>query len=586
MRPGRFAGAANWYVTGIPIPDPRDDARFVTFGPLGADLSSSRGDSAVDSTDRLRAVPQEIPSVLRVTGLIILIFAGSGCRTTGAPPRASTPERAGAIHTTDRDSTRTATSSVIAASLDVPADDAASQAGAGAVTGASPPVGDGMDDLSGASLLTLAGLEQMALERNPTIQQAAALVQQQEGLTRQAGLYPNPTVGFVQNNASQAGQSQAAGVFLSQEFVTAGKLNLAQRAGRHDLVLRGWQTAAQEMRVRNDLRIRFYEAFGAQQAVLAAEELEQSAADGVQIAEELLEARRGSRPDVLQAEMQLSLARGTLRDARLRLQSAKRHLANVAGIHDLPDGPLTGDFEADVPDLDWDMSLRRLLDESPLLKSQAAELRAAQTEVQLARAQAVPNLTVQVVAQRDYGQNFNSVSSLVALPVPLFNRNQGNIINAEGILVQQQQEYERLRLALSDQLAASFRQYSSLRSDVARTRDEILPRAKENLELTTEAYRLGRLDFLRVVDARRTYFHARMSLIDALTELRKVVVEIEGLQLSGGLNPTEVGTALQTTPGTGGIGGAGARGVLLQQLQQQQNAAPRNLPGAIQAAEP
>lgn len=514
---------------------------------------------------------------------VLALFAALGCRAGGiAPaPTATRPNGPGDPFTDRRPGSEpefpvkvvSFTPGLCAAETIAgpipPAEDVAGES----ATKAIPADGSG---------ITLAALEELALGRNPTIPQAGALVRQQEGLTVQSGLYPNPTVGVVQNNATQAGQNQAVGVFVSQEFVTAGKLTLAQEAGRNDIVLRNWQLSAQEMRVVNDIRIRFYEALGAQDAVRAAEELERSSADGVQVAQELLDARRGGRPDVLQAEMQLSLAQGAVRDARFRLEAARRHLANAAGVGELSTAPLVGDLRGEIPELEWDASLQRLLENSPLLKSQESELHAARVEVDLARAQAVPNVTVQVVAQRDYGQNFSSVSSLVALPVPLFNRNQGNIVTAQGVLAQQQREYERLRLALSDQLAESFRRYSSLRSDATRLRDEVLPRAAENLELTTEAYRLGRMDFLHVVDARRTYFQSKTAEIDALTELHKTVVEIDGLQLSGGLNPTEVGTALQTTPGAGGTG---TRGVLLQQLEQQRGTGARNLPGAIQAAE-
>jgi cobalt-zinc-cadmium efflux system outer membrane protein len=256
-------------------------------------------------------------------------------------------------------------------------------------------------------------------------------------------------------------------------------------------------------------------------------------------------------------------------------------MANDAGVPDLPVAPLAGTLEDDVPDLDWDDSLRRLLANSPLLKAQEAEIRAAQLEVQVALAQAVPDVNVQVVAQRDHVQKFSSVSTLVALPVPLFNRNQGNIAAARGVLLQAQKEYERIRLALGDALAGSFRQYQTLRAQAGSLGEEILPQAKENLELTTAAYKAGRLDFLHVLNARQTYFQTNLARIDALTELHKVLAEIHGLQLTGGLNPTEVGTALQTTPGIT----TGVRGVILQQLQQQQKAGLRNLPGAVQGAE-
>src|SRR5262249_2438897 len=153
---------------------------------------------------------------------------------------------------------------------------------------------------------------------------------------------PNPTAGYLRTDADQPGQSQTAGVFLSQEIVTAGKLRLARAAGREEVEQRNWQVSAQQMRVLNDVAIRFYEALGAQQAVRAAADLERLAQEGVRVAEQLLEARQGSRPDVLQAEIQLSLVRSALYDAQARLRAAWQQLANIAGVPNLPAAPLAG----------------------------------------------------------------------------------------------------------------------------------------------------------------------------------------------------------------------------------------------------
>ncbi|HYT88957.1 MAG TPA: TolC family protein [Gemmataceae bacterium] len=447
-----------------------------------------------------------------------------------------------------------------------------------------PPANDSISPapVPGAMGLTLAELENLALANNPTIPQAAALVQQQQGLMRQASLYPNPTAGYVRTDPDQSGQSQTQGVFLSQEFVTAGKLRLARSAGQQEVQRSNWQLQAQRTRVLNDVRIRFFEVLGAQQAVLAAEELEALAVEGVQVAEQLLKAKQGSRPDVLQAEIQLSAVRTSLQGARYRQQAAWRQLANVAGVPALQPAPLAGSLEISIPDLEWQPSLEQLLAASPLLRAQQAEIRAAEYELKLARAQAIPNVNVQLVAERDHIEKFSTITTLVSLPIPLFNRNQGNIQSAEAVLLQQQREYDRIRLALTDQLAGSFRQYLTLRSQAARLQREILPKARENLDLTTQGYKLGRFDFMRVLSARQTYFQTKLAHIDALTELHKTAIEIIGLQLTGGLNPTEAGTALQSTPGAATTG---IRGVLLQQLQEQRGAASRNLPGAIQAGE-
>lgn len=332
--------------------------------------------------------------------LLVLLAAVVGCQTY---PMSRPP---------DPGSARTPPAGIPAATSDIlpcAASAPASAAATGTVAAANPesietlspprkddaPAGGCPLPLPGPGLqvLTLADLEQMALGNNPTLPQAGALVQQQEGLMVQAGLYPNPQAGYVRTDADQAGQSQTAGVFLGQEIITAGKLLLAVKAEKEDVQVRNWQLNAQQLRVLNDLRIRFCEVLGAQQAVQASKELVGLAEEGVSAAEKLLEAKQGTRPDVLQARMQLSLIRTSLQDAEYRHRSAWRHLTNIVGVPDLPPTPLAGRLEDGIPELDEKQSLQRLLTSSPLLKAQEAEIRAAEIEIKLARAQAVPNVS-------------------------------------------------------------------------------------------------------------------------------------------------------------------------------------------------
>jgi len=428
---------------------------------------------------------------------------------------------------------------------------------------------------------TLVELESLALRNNPTIRAAEALVMQQQGLLRQVTRYPNPTVGWVQSTPSQRSQGATQGAFVSQDIVTAGKLRVAGEAEKVEIQWRCWQLKAQIGRVVNDVRIRYYEALGAQHAMLAATELERLALADLKAVGQLLEAKQASRPDVLQAEIHLNAVRSTFQDARLRHQAAWRQLANIVGVPQLPPTALPDSLEDDRLQLDWQESLQRLLAESPVLRAQAAQVREAEIEIQLQKRLVIPNITAQVVIQRDYVKDFNQVSTLVSAPIPVFNRNRGNIINAQGLLRQQQQEYKRVQLALADQLATSIQQYLSARNQVDHLR-EILPRTQENLKLTTEAFQGGQsgYDLMRVLDAEQTYFQTKTSYIDALTSLRKLSIEISGLQLTGGLNPTEIGTALQ---GVAGVE-TGVRNVLLQQAQQQNAGTNRLLPGAVQSS--
>lgn len=433
---------------------------------------------------------------------------------------------------------------------------------------------------SSSNLLTLEATVTLALAYNPTIPQARSLVQQQNGTTVQAGLYPNPQVGYLRSDPDQPGKSRTSGAFLGQEIVTAGKLRLAQLASRYDVTLRSWQVTAQEQRVVNDVRVRFYEWVAAQEAYKVAKDLVSSANDGLRIANTMRDASIGTKPDVLQAQMQISNAEGALYDSELRIDAARQSLEAVVGTKLAACEP-KAEFDEDLPDLEWESSLERLLNESPLLKSQLAELQAARAEIQLSDAQAIPNINAQMVAQRDSTEKFSSIGTFVSIPAPIFNRNQGNRISSRAFYAQQVREYERIKLALADQLSVALRQYKSLQRGRQRLQLEILPKAEENLDLVTAAYKAGRMDFQRVVDARKFLFQAKMAKIETIADLQKTFVEIDGLQLSGALNPTEVGTAFQSTATSSN----GARSILSQQIQSSTNSTNRNLPGALQGGD-
>ena len=80
---------------------------------------------------------------------------------------------------------------------------------------------------------------------------------------------------------------------------------------------------------------------------------------------------------------------------------------------------------------------------------------------------------------------------------------------------------------------------------------------------------------LQLLTAQEAYFTTRLTQLEALVELRKAEVEIDGLLLTGGLNPAALGTALQSQAG------AGPRQGLLNQLRE--DSSRQILPPAFQA---
>ena len=433
---------------------------------------------------------------------------------------------------------------------------------------------------TGQATLTLQELEQLALANNPTIAQAAADVERERALYVQDGLYPNPLLGYLRNDASRSGQPRTDGVFVSQEFVTAKKLQKAQDVESQHYNSMTWQALAQRQRVLNDLYLRYFEVLGAQEAVRISERLKTVAEEGVTIADNLYRAKHGSKPDVLQSRIHLNSVKITLRESQNRHTAAWRHLAVIIGCPDLQSMPLEGQLALEAPALSFEDSWTQLQEMSPQLRSAQIELEAMKAELRLERAQPIPNVTAQVVAQYDHTNQFTSVSTLLAAPVPIYNRNQGNIMRALADIREAQAEVERVRLVLRDALTDSFNRYETTRYQVDQIDREILPDARENLSLVTAGYKHGEYSFLEVLNARRTYAQSYLAYVESLTELRKIMVEIDGLQLvGGGLNPPELGKAIQAQ-----VGG-NRRQAILNQLRQD-NATKQTLPGTVQSLTP
>jgi cobalt-zinc-cadmium efflux system outer membrane protein len=422
---------------------------------------------------------------------------------------------------------------------------------------------------------TLGELHELALSNNPTIGQAAASVDMARGIQKQVGLYPNPQLGYLRSDSNQGGATRTAGAFFGQEIVTRQKLKKAVDAEAWEVERGNLNYQAQTQRVLNDVQLRYLEVLGAQQSLQLANRLVQIAERGLSATEKLYEAKQVSKSDVLQARIQVKTVRITRKETEARLESAWHQLTNVIGCPDLKRAPVSGELlEGEVPEHDWNTTWTNLVANSPLLRAAEARSQHFQGQYQLEQANATPNLNLQIVAERDNAQQFSTLSTLISMPIPVINRNQGNIYRAAAETREAAGEIQRTKLALRDQLAETFRRYQTSKIQVQELKAEILPDAEENLQIANTAYRAAESSFLTVLTAQKTFFEVNLAYVDAWTELRKVSVEIDGLLLTGGLNPAELGTALQSQPG------GGQRRAILNQMQEGTN--NRLLPAALQ----
>lgn len=383
--------------------------------------------------------------------------------------------------------------------------------------------------------LTLNDLEAIATANQPSLRLAAARVAAARGRWIQAGLLPNPTTGYM---GSQIGDSDTAGQqggFISQELVTAHKLQLNRAAASQEIRALEREMFAQRLRVLTDVRLQYFEVLAAQNLMEISQELAGIGTKGLDAAESLFRGQEVGQTDVLQARIERNSSNLARQISQNRYRAAWRRLAAVVGMPELQPTNLHGQLDFASPEIRWDDAMGRLLASSPELAAAQSRFARATWLLERARVQAVPNVQAMVSAQHDNASGDDIANAQVGVAVPVFNRNQGGIREAQAQVVAARADVARAQLAIQERLAQEFRQYSNARQQVDIYRVSILPDAQANLDLAAKAYRAGVVPFLNQLTAQRTFSQVKIAYLESLLSLRRSEVMIEGLLLSNSL---------------------------------------------------
>lgn len=385
--------------------------------------------------------------------------------------------------------------------------------------------------------LTLAELEQLALAGNPSLRRAAAMVAAARGNALQAGLPPNPGVGYEGQQLGSGGLAEQHGVIFSQEIIRGGKLRLDRAVADRDRVRLDQEFAAQQQRVLTDVRVAFYQVLLAQRQIAVTQDLMNISQRGAEAVDGLFRANEVGRTDILQAQLESENAQMLSQNARHRMDAAWRSLAAIIGDPTLPPRELTGDLTAAPLELTFEAALGRLLSQSPEIAAATAVVERARLALERQRVEPTPNVdlagVVNVIDNGIGGRTDGGVA--VSVPLPIFNRNQGGIARACHELIAAREALAQLQLDLQNRLAPVFEQYSNARNQVRRYDEVILPAARESLELMQRMYGAGETTYLSLLMAQRTYSQTNLNYLDAVRSLRIAEIQIDGLLLSGSL---------------------------------------------------
>jgi cobalt-zinc-cadmium efflux system outer membrane protein len=373
----------------------------------------------------------------------------------------------------------------------------------------------------------------MALANNPILRGAAADLEGARGRVVQAGKYPNPRFAYRE---SVLGTSQDPSGDLSlevvQEIVTAGKRGLDLAIARTGMEIAFVDLLGREFEVLTRIRQRYYDYLGLAYALRVSGEVVAALEEGVRITrKQVEEAKIRPRTDLIRLQAILDEARLTQSRARINLETAWRQLAAEVGVADLPALDVSGSLEPVVPNWEWESVQRRVLENHTELRKGALESQQARLEVDRARAEAVPNITVGGGFSANYPEKQQGGTVTLETPLPLWDRKQGRIYEAQARWAKSKAAVQATATRLSRDTAEAFGRYQSARQRVEQLGQVILPQLVESLELVRRGYQTGaaNITFADVLLAEQTLNDSRLRFAEARRELGLAIADLQGL---------------------------------------------------------
>ena len=207
----------------------------------------------------------------------------------------------------------------------------------------------------------------------------------------------------------------------------------------------------------------------------------------------------------------------------------------MVGDVEMPPQKLAGDPKILPPELDWECTLARITTLSPEMAAAVAELSRSRRSLNRAYAEPIPVLITQFMVQHVNCTDDTISGIQVGIPLPLWNKNQGGIRQAQAEISVASQNIDRVALDLKSRLATTFRDYSSARSQAEMYSTKILPRAEQTFGLVRLGYSQGEVGYLDLLSAQRIYTQTNLAYLDALDSLWRNHVKIDGLLLTDSL---------------------------------------------------
>jgi len=382
-------------------------------------------------------------------------------------------------------------------------------------------------------ILTLSQVLSLALMKNPQLKAFSLEIRIKEAQTLQAGILSNPEIGIEVENFGGSGEfnglDSADSTFqLSQLIELGGKRSKRKHISKLEWELTGWDYESKRLEVFSEVVKDFVDVLASQERLILVEELVSIAEQTYDTVLERVRAGKVSPLEETKAGVTLATNRIKLGRSKHKLQAARKRLAAAWGrttpIFQKVGGQL--DVIKSIPSVD---QLINRISQNPNIMRWITEMEQRRAVVKLENSLRIPDLTLSGGVRYFNNTNANTFVVGVSVPLPIFDRNQGGILEAQYKVDKIMEERKVAEVYVLTALAETYQTLSTALSEATALKDEVLPGAKSAFDAASEGFRQGKFSYLDVLDAQRTLFEVKDQYIETLTVYHKAVAEAEHL---------------------------------------------------------
>jgi cobalt-zinc-cadmium efflux system outer membrane protein len=405
-----------------------------------------------------------------------------------------------------------------------------------------------------ASVLCTVAAPLRAEEKNLTLSEIVAIAREHNGELKalrqeagigeaariRAGLYPNPVFDLEAATGALTGSTSESRVSLgiSQEFLVGGKRVKRLAVAESELSRYENRVKDAERLVLLEVKTGFYDLLRAASRLDLAHKSLDLNGELLRITRERLAAGDVAELEVNLARVEVARSEGSKIEAERELAPARQRLLALMGRPGLTDLKTAGypkQMELLVP---YSAELNSLaLKNRPDLKAAEAEKGKGEAEHTLAQAERFGNLNAGIAFSRESSRTSlgglaeRSDDYLIGLklsvPIPLSDRNQAGIKEARARISGAETRHSLLRQGIEREVAAAQARLAGAEKSLEIYANDIIPQLTENLKLVREAYSLGELGILAVIEEQKKFTEVNDGYLTALYNWNTAVAKLE-----------------------------------------------------------